>query len=355
MRNIDTPTLNLIASTCGQLEQLIITCELSHSQDYLAAFGSGYLPQLQRLEVDCEGPQLIDEEIVTAIFLHHPLLTEFVLQSTSVSPLTCAKNLSTNPTVVRFSCRGFTFRVVSDEADADTKHCKLIFGENEIIRYPSQMYREGMLQLSCSHLYPILHLECFAPYLDNEDLITVASVVGGNLRTFTTDLNNTVDDDNVVQQLTLLCPVLEVLYLNIVESITDLSLHSIGNNCKCVTKLSLYQGNLITDFGICHLLFKIGEQLTELLLVNLSLTGASLVPILSVCSNLKVLKIDEAGIPTEDIQVQLLSSTQNRLPKLVRLLVDMDAFDVLMDFVTNPANECSQHEMDKDIGMMFEL
>lgn len=90
---------------------------------------------------------------------------------------------------------------------------------------------------------------------------------------------------------------------------------------------------------MCYLLSKIGEQLTELHLMACDeLRIVTLVTVLSWCCNLKMLELYRAGMSYEDMQIHLLSSTQNRLPKLEKLRVDPATFDVLMDFVTNPIN-----------------
>lgn len=51
--------------------------------------------------------------------------------------------------------------------------------------------------------------------------------------------------------------------MNEANTITDLSLTAIANNCKFITKLSFDKAMLLSDFAMCRLLYKLGRQLTE--------------------------------------------------------------------------------------------
>lgn len=181
------------------------------------------------------------------------------------------------------------------------------------------------------------------PSLSNDDLLTVISAIGKELKILMVDLNDAADDDHVIQQITLLCPVLETLLLSSGNSLTDFSLTAITNNCKHVTQLVLH-GECLTDHGVSSLLRKIGDRLTSFGLVRCSaLTSASLVSIMTLCNNLEELELSaNAGIPIEELQVRLLCSTENYLPQLKELEVEFDEFDGLMDFVTNPDNGVDQ-------------
>lgn len=137
--------------------------------------------------------------------------------------MTCANIISTSPKVVYFACAGFTFDVVSDETDSQLKHCELIFEEREVDPHPSQMYLDCIQLLASSRSHPIERLDCNDAILNNEDLLTVVSVLGKDLKSLIIELNGAVDDDSIVQQITLLCPRLEVLYLNSTDFITDIS------------------------------------------------------------------------------------------------------------------------------------
>lgn len=337
-RKIDTPTLNLIATTCKQIKELSIVCELHSSQDYITPFASGYLPLLQKLEIVCDGPHQPSEETVKAFVLNHPLLISVDFQSSAISPKTCANIISSNPQFVHFRSDDFLFDVVDDDMDSQQSCCEITLEQWDVHAYPSAVVLDCILQISSSYSHPLTHVECDGAFLTNEDLLTAMSVLGKDLKSFAIDLNCTADDDNVVQQMTLQCPRLKSLFLCSTDNVTDVGLYAIANNCKFITMLSLHEGSLLTDFGMCYLLNRIGEQLVELHLVGCSLTSASLVPILVLCNKLEILDINESGIPSEDIQVHLISFTQDRLPKLEKLLVDADAFDDLMDYVFNPVN-----------------
>lgn len=89
---------------------------------------------------------------------------------------------------------------------------------------------------------------------------------------------------------------------------------------------------------MCYLLSSLGKQLVELRLAGCALTSSSLVSIISLCNKLTLLEIRESGISSKHIQAHLISSTENRLPKLEKLIVNTTVFNMLMAFVTNPVN-----------------
>lgn len=329
-RKIDSPSLSLIASNCKRIRKLMLLTELTGAKDFMSAFASKCFPLLESLGMFSFGPQITDE-IALAMFKQHPLLTTCALPTCNISPITCASILCSGRNIVAFGVASLFFDVPNTDANAEQKHSEVSIEECETEDlYPSRIYVDFVLQLASNH-YPIRHFGCCEGAMINDDLLVVASVLGTHLKSVCIGLNGTADDDRLVQQLTSLCPLLESLYLNSASAITDFSLAAIGKNCKLMTKLSFYHAMLITDIGVCQLLSKIGEQLTELHLFDCALS--SLVSILALCSNLRVLRIQETGISTEDIQVYLVASPFNRLPMLETLHVDPDDFDVLMGLV----------------------
>lgn len=340
-REIDGPTMLLTASTCTNLEEFSLTSHVNKAQDFMSAFASEYLPLLTLLDLfhTLRSQAVFNDDIVRAMFLHHPLLASFKSLMSIISPATFAHIVTSASKLVEFESALMTFAVITeDESNPKYKQCSMNLYDDELdgTDFTSGMFTESILQVYSWCPYPITHLS--STLLTNEDIITVISELGADLKSLVLHLNRTVDDDSVVQQITLLCPKLNWLYLNDGDCITDLSLTAISNNCKCITRLLLHEAALVTDFGICVLLHNIGSQLTELKLSCSSLTSASLVCILSLCSTLKHLRLSKAAIPPEYVQVHLISSVQNRLPLLEELQVDDTTFVALMKFVTDSGN-----------------
>lgn len=338
-RMVDSQTLALIAAECTHVKELNVSWEAMSANAILSAFGSTYFPLLERLTILNVDLNAIDDAVATAIFQHHPLLTTFVSEWSRISPTTCADIVSNSPHLTEFMSAVFEYEIFADKSD---KQCRVALWELGG-PYTSDVYRESMLQLSSSRTHPLAHFECgdYDAVLNNEDLITVVSALGADFKTVSVALNVSNDDDNIVQQITLLCPLLEVLCLAHCDFLTDASLRAIASNCRFITQLSLNQGGWISDFGICRLLGKIGEQLQELHLLSCAtLTSSTLFAILSLCPNLKILESYFTAIPVESFQADLIVA--DRLPLLKTLKVDPDIFAVLKHFVTNPANAVDQ-------------
>lgn len=342
-RKTDSRTLSLLASECKMIKKLTMSCKLNDAQEFVSAFASCSFPLLERLSI-YGGSHQIDDDIAIAIFNHHTLLTHCNLTVSRVLPTCVAKILSKSRNIVHFSCNDFMYDVVTAAGpdSGSQPHCELFLGDSQVGSHPSDMYADLLVQISTTCLFPTTHLEICEPWLNNEDLLTAISVLGRDLKSFISVLNGTIDDDSIVQQITLLCPLLEVLHLDSASSITDLALSAIATNCNHITSLSLHEGISISDFGMCSLLSQIGKQLQELFLASCSsLTNATLVSILSLCFNLKELKIYHISlIPVQAIQQHLIAA--NRLPLLKKLLVGPEYLVHLLSFVIDPANAVDQ-------------
>lgn len=272
-RGIDAVTLNKFTSTCHQLKDLSVNIKSISMSELIAALGSGLLPLLKSLVFERGAEeQTISGEAVIAIFRHHPKLTKFESERSTISVSTCADLIALCPEMEEFLVDGFEYTAVHyDSPHTLRRGCKLHFSE------ASPMQAANVLKVASSCKYPVTELQYHNCVLENNDLRTVTTALGVNLRVVDLCLSLSGGNDIMVRHLTQSCPLLEELELRGCTDMTDQSLLAIADNCKVLSRLGLDAPPCeldllhITDSGVELLLQKIGGQLiTFTMVANLS-------------------------------------------------------------------------------------
>lgn len=338
-RPITAITLRQLASKWRNLRELTFACVLTDAEETIAAMAS--LSQLQRIKISNEFDRgvVISHPTAMAIFQQHPYLTHFVASWWVMHPVTCGSILSGYPQLIEFTSGLFALQVVT--TDDKAKHCEVTLDQYDIGSFPSNVYAEGLLQVSSSCVFPITLLcsMCMRrPLLNPQDILRVIDAMGKTLQHLSIVLNTTAEDDHVVEHVALKCPHLQLLHLHSCTHITDRSLSTIANHCRLLADLTLHDARLIEDHGVCCIINRFGAQLTHFKLTGCALlTHTSMLAIFTICSKLKVLELFETGIAMEDIQKQLFCS--NCLPLLESFLVAGRDYNTLTRAIYNSTSK----------------
>lgn len=345
-RAVDPATLLLIACHCHKLKALNMVCQGITTQEFAMALGSKHLPCLERIGLRnlCPDLSAVNDDLALAIFQHHPMLAALVARDGSVISLPfCAEIISTHRLLTNVGTSGWDYEVITNPSTL-SKHSEIVLNDCEGNRDASSIIAASLIKLSqCGP--PIKLFDYADRLLVNDDLRDVLSVLGKDLKIFTCSPNGTIDDDNIVHHITVMCPYLESLYLNRCSAITDQSLLAIANNCQFVTRLCLHLAPLITDSGIWCLLDALGGRLTTFILSAgcQLLTSASLDAIVLRCTNLKILEINKTGISLEAIKTKII--IPNKLPLLEKFHLMRRDYLKLETFVSDASSAVDKRWM----------
>lgn len=317
-REINGSTLSLISSRCTGIQQLHLTCKGISSQIFIAALGSDALPLLVDLTVRCRGHPLtsMNDEVAMAVFRHHPALTHFkACEGSTISFTTCSDAILLCPHLARLSTASYD--LLCDDA---AKVCTFSLFNAAGMQIP---LLQELGKISASK-YPINRLFTDKLALTAWAINDLLFSMGKHLDLFSCCLGNIPYNDLLMERMASLCSTLKALYLHNCNFMSDLNLQMIAYYCHSLTHLLFSQAAgpvLVTDFGMCYLLCKIGERLVELQLLRCSsLTDAILLPMLTCCTQLKTLAIVSCGITSAALSDKLI--IPNRLPLLESLLLD---------------------------------
>lgn len=330
-RQVDVDLLHHISTCCHEIERIHFVCNGVNEQTIISCFGSQSLPLLQGLVIDdISGSATLSDDAARAIFQHHPMLVYLMAVKSTASLEVCTDAFTCCPELVRLVTAAYELIV-----DDDEQYCKISFN-NGILVNDAMSFGEELARISSSK-YPIKQLLTDPVIFADDDLLSAVSGVGSYLSILTWTLNNSPNDDNIVQQVSLLCPGLETVKIFDCESLSDLAARMIADNFRSLSSLHLAGATMITDFGYCYLLFKLGERLRSLCFWHCpGLTDAILLPLLTACTQLTTLGVRNCGITSIALRDQLI--IPNRLPLLRELQVDATAFNTLHAYVANANN-----------------
>lgn len=291
----------------------------------MSVLGSDAFPMLRNLEVRNRGSVLaaFNDEVAAAIFHHHPLLAHFEAKRMSANAFsTCAVAVGLCPNLVHFVTPSCQFSL-------EGNICSLTL-------IPTADLPNSLLESIAEILFFHGKIDNLTIYTSLADhlLLEVCAMLGRDLAHLQCCLNHTPNDDSIVQQITLKCSSLIVLCLFDCSSITDHSIRAIADNCHLINRLWLNEATMITDFGMCYLLGKFGERFEGLFLVHCDgLTDAIFVPLLTFCTHLEHLAIQNAGHSSVVLRDQLI--VPNRLLRLQLLCLSPADYEFLHAFVLN--------------------
>lgn len=335
-RQMDAPTLHLLSSTCHRISTLQFACFDIGTDDLIAALGSSRLPLLQYCNIRAffASRAAMRDRFAAAVFQHHPNLLSFDTEHYSkISIAACAEAVLMCPNLTFFESRDVVFKLKVDKA-TQRKYVSVQPRYCSLDEHYSHTFATNLIKI-CSGKYPVEVLSFKPPLVfANSDLRDVLSAAGSTLRILSCPFPNTSDDDDTVQYLSLKCPRLEVLCLQNC-AVNDAGLATLAMHSQFLKELNLYESKRFTDFGICYLLHKIGEQLIGLSLLECNgVTHVTLITVAAVCTQLKSFG---TSISEDALKVHLISP--NRMLHLERLHVQFcDVRNSLRAFAANQDN-----------------
>lgn len=306
-REIDARTLSLISSCCPKLEKLNFACKGISSHVLKSALGSDALPLLTDVHVCNDGPDFsaINDEVALAIFRCNPMLEYFNTIGHSIGFPTCVEAILCCPRLVRVHTRNYSLSISSERL------C-----EFSLYEIPNNVsLAQELAKISSSSRCLTCQIYADEGVLVDQDFVGVISTVGKTLEYFSCYLNNNPNDDHIMQHIAVKCSTLKALYLYNCNFISDHSLRMLADNCHSLQTLCILEAVLVTNFGVCYLVCKIGERLRELYLDHcVGVTDAVLLPLLTFCTQLETLGTLHSGITRVALRDELI--IPNKLPLL---------------------------------------